>query len=95
MESLLAFPGIYANKADQAGHTPIHLASEDGHADVLKLLLAVPGINVSPEDGNGLTPLHFACSGGQTEAMRLLLAAPGISRIAFATKQHPTDVCVR
>ena len=42
-----------------AGLSPLHLAAQGGHVNVMDALLAA-GANVNALDARGYTPLHFA-----------------------------------
>lgn len=57
------------------GQSPLHIASEQGHAALVELLLErCPGLEVDAAEHNGMTPLHFACQHGHAAVARLLLA---------------------
>ena len=56
------------------------MASEKGHADVVKLLLGHETIDVNAADNRGNTPLKFASDYGQTEVMELLKTKGGRMR---------------
>ena len=44
--------------------TPLHLASQRGHLDVVKYLVIEQQIDPLCEDEYGNTPFHRACAGG-------------------------------
>lgn len=59
--------------AKSGGHgTPLHVASYEGHLDVVRLLLD-HGADINSGDNDGKTPLVAAYRGNNLEAMRLLL----------------------
>lgn len=61
--------------ADGGGHTPLHWAAANGHADVVRALLdeAVPRASVSATNLAGATPLHLAAAWNRVAAARALL----------------------
>jgi hypothetical protein len=77
---LLACDGIDVNKANAVdGTTPLFMACQNGHTEVVGLLLACDGIEVNKaKTTTGATPLYMACQEGHTEVVGLLLACDGI-----------------
>ncbi|XP_062269734.1 caskin-2-like isoform X2 [Platichthys flesus] len=61
------------NSLDSPTTTPLHLASRNGHKDIIKLLLKA-GIDINRSTKAG-TSLHEAALYGKTEVVRLLLDA--------------------
>ena len=61
-------------KPRHAGTTELHLAADDGHAAVVRLLLGA-GAPVDATDEDQSTPLALAAGSGHSEAARLLLDA--------------------
>ena len=57
----------------QLGCTPLYIASQNGHVDVVSTLTSL-GANVGACAGGGWTPLHIACLNGHAEIARLLVA---------------------
>lgn len=52
--------GVDPNPKEIYGHTPLHMAAENGHANVVKMLLSRGG-DPNLQAGDGCTPLHISC----------------------------------
>ena len=59
LQSLLEYPGLDVNTADENGETPLMLAAIKGRLDWVQTLVK-KGARINKE---GWTPLHYACSG--------------------------------
>ena len=72
------------------GHTPLHLAAKEGHAQAVTALLnagAAPDVRIR----KGLSALHLAAMNGHTEAVTALLkdrAAPNAQNKVGDTSLH-------
>lgn len=62
------------HKANSVGHTALHVASINGHTDVMEVLLEY-GADLDARTLQGYTPLYVAFGAKQLAAARLLLAA--------------------
>ncbi|WP_252120576.1 ankyrin repeat domain-containing protein [Candidatus Chromulinivorax destructor] len=62
----------WGNKKYIDGSTPLHIAAEKGHMEIIKFLLAA-GVSVDIQMPNGATALYFAAQNGYTEIVRLLI----------------------
>ena len=71
-EHIIAKHPEHINALGRDDATPMHVAAEAGHADVLSLLLE-HGADLEVRDIYGLTPLHRASRAGELEAGQFLL----------------------
>ena len=53
--------------------TPLHLAAQNGHTEVAKVILDENGAVINNLDVMKWTPLHWAAKGGHLETAKLLL----------------------
>jgi ankyrin repeat protein len=74
MRSLLAAGGNVANQTNADEDTPLHLAAENGHRDMVKLLLDNRA-DIEARDSEGMTVLHRAARFGQRDCVEELLSA--------------------
>ncbi len=75
---LLAVQGVDVNQAANNGCTPLFVASQNGHSEVVSMLLAVQGIDVNQSKNTGSTPLYIASQNGHSEVVSMLLAKQGV-----------------
>ena len=74
--SKLINAGSDVNLEQKNGVTPLHLATQKGHKELVKILLAHNDPNQAITEGErkGLTPLHLAANKGHKEVIKILLA---------------------
>lgn len=68
---LLAF-GADKDTKDASGHTPLHIAVNEGHIEIARLLLQ-QNAQTETHDYLGFTPLHSVASKGDEKMVQLLL----------------------
>lgn len=68
-------------------YTPLIVATECGHTDIVSCLLGQPGIKINASDRSGHTALHSASQWGHTDIVRCLLDQPGIEVNALYKNQ--------
>ncbi|CAK9264898.1 unnamed protein product [Sphagnum jensenii] len=73
--SLLQMPGVEVNVQDDRSFTPLDLAIEKGHVEVVELLLEYTSTSdlERKQKCSGNTPLHIATKSGHLELTNLLL----------------------
>ena len=72
VKKLLAEDGVDVNQADKNGWTPLYVASEKGHTEVIKVLLHA-GADVNQARKDGVTPLNVASQRGRTGTTAFLV----------------------
>jgi ankyrin repeat protein len=68
--------GANVNNLDSEGTPLLHMAVDNGNADMVKLLLA-NNAKVKAKDQYGLTALVYALKGQETEIIKLIKDAGG------------------
>ncbi|KAL0832580.1 hypothetical protein ABMA28_000779 [Loxostege sticticalis] len=76
---------------DNAGFTPLHVASAKGHVRIARLLLQY-GANVSAAAQGGIRPLHEACENAHVEVIRLLLSYGADPLLGTYAGQTPEEL---
>jgi len=60
------------NYSIRIGYTPLYIAAQKGHLDVVKTLIE-HGARVDAATTDGATPLYIACQNGQIEVVKYLI----------------------
>lgn len=87
LADLLVSEGSKVNTVTRIGaYTPLHLASQVGNAEIIKILLRAGSLLQPTSNSVGATmPLHFAAASGSVGAVRALLAAGARPNVIEAT----------
>lgn len=72
VQALISEKPDLVNSADDKGSTPLHLASSQGHLEVVKFLVD-KGADIEAVNGRGFTPLQLASYGGHRQVVEFLL----------------------
>lgn len=74
---------------------PVHKATYNGNAEILRMLLTAPGIDIDVQGAiNGYTPLHDAIWHGYTECARILMEAGARLDLKGHDGKTPLDLAV-
>lgn len=89
---LLTVKNTSSNVKAYKGHGPLHLASMNGHEDIVKLLLQ----NMAPVNGAGgkhnRTPLHLASMANQVAIANLLIQYGAVTSMVDSCGYMPLDL---
>ncbi|KAJ5889943.1 hypothetical protein N7504_010753 [Penicillium tannophilum] len=83
---LLQKGDIDVDSKTSEGMTPLFIAAQSNHADIVRLLLE-NGADPDMQDVNGLKPLHQAAERKNVEVVKILLAA-GVDPLTPKTKEN-------
>jgi len=86
---------VNAEAKDRKGMTPLMLAVQGGHVEVIEELLHAGARVNGPADINGNTCLHHAAMNRQAEACRVLLAAGADSQVRNFSGESPEYIVPR
>ena len=72
------------------GQTPLSLACQEGHLDLVKYLVNERSIDPVYELNNGMTPLHLACGKGQLDTVKFLIEEKGCDPMYYSEELQQT-----
>lgn len=78
----------------ETGATLLHLAAQNGHAELVELLLAVVPEQASAADKNGCNALMLAAERGHMAVLGLLVATPSAAAQASARDQDGSNALI-
>ena len=89
--------GVDVNAKFKDGWTPLHMASEGGHREIVDLLIA-KGADINATagagDGVGWTPLHEAAEGGHKKVVELLILKGADINAKNGDGRTPLDLAI-
>jgi len=80
-------------RAERAGTSPVHMASQHGHSRCVEALLESGG-STTQADKNGDLPAHIACREGHEEVVKVLLELGDLSQRAHVNHTGRTPIQV-
>ena len=90
VETALLEAGADASIADNQSRTALHMASQAGNKDIIRLLCD-NGVDVNGSDQQGKTPLIYAVENGRGEACRLLLELGADKTLTYQNGHNAFD----
>ena len=89
--------GVNVNAKFKDGWTPLHMAAEGGHREIVDLLIA-KGADINATagagDGVGWTPLHEAAEGGHKKVVELLIQKGANINVKNGDGRTPMDLAI-
>jgi len=93
--------GSNPHHVSQSGMTAFHLAAQEGHARILRVLLDHnSSVGVLPDKGihrgdDGPSPLHLACHAGHVAVVRMLISSGADPCVLDSNRDTPLHVAAR
>ena len=82
--------GADINKTTTEGSTPLHIASEGGHNDIVEYLLNL-GANINVQNNAGDTPIMNAAGRNKPETVKLLISKGADLKIQNTNRKTVRD----
>ncbi|KAA8544585.1 hypothetical protein F0562_022556 [Nyssa sinensis] len=89
----LASAGVSLDSKDSQGRTALHMASANGHLDIVDYLIS-SGVDVNTSNVEKNTPLHWACLNGHVEVVKKLILAGASVSVLNSHERTPMDEAV-
>ena len=90
--------GVDVNAKFKDGWTPLHMAAEGGHREIVDLLIA-KGADINATagwgDGVGWTPLHMAAEEGHKKVVELLILKGADINVKNGDGRTPLDLAIK
>ena len=80
VQSILAANPDQVNAADEGGSLPLHIASLNGHLEIVELLIEA-GADVGAGDADNSSALNCAASRGHLDIVKLLVANGALGEV--------------
>ncbi|XP_008782015.2 ankyrin repeat domain-containing protein 2A [Phoenix dactylifera] len=85
--------GVSLNSKDSQGRTALHMASANGHLDIVEYLIS-NGADVNAANSEKNTPLHWACLNGHIEVVKTLIQNGASLSVLNSHERTPMDEAV-
>ena len=88
--------GATVKLATHSGHTPLMVASKNGHPATVRLLLQARAQINRGDEPNNMTPLLYACENGAEDCVQVLLGAQDctLETVEAANKKGETALSI-
>ena len=88
-QALLRIKGIKVNKVNAEGVTPLFVASQNGHTDIVEAFLKIKGIKVNKPKRHGQTHYYGISQQGHLEIVKALRTKDIMVNKAHLSGYHP------
>ncbi|KAK9939491.1 hypothetical protein M0R45_016186 [Rubus argutus] len=84
---------VSLDSKDSQGRTALHMASANGHLDIVEYLVC-RGVDLNAPNEEMNTPLHWACLNGHVEVVKKLIFAGANVSVLNSYEKSPIDEAV-
>ncbi|KAG1371112.1 putative ankyrin repeat-containing protein P16F5.05c [Cocos nucifera] len=85
--------GVSLNSKDSQGRTALHMASANGHLDIVEYLIS-NGADINAANSEKNTPLHWSCLNGHIEVVKTLIQNGASLSVLNSHERTPMDEAV-